>query len=119
MGRDPNGTQLQEPLSRIRAEMRRAFADAGEEVGDGNQDALHRSYWRFLLTIGDGCPTKTLTERMGALSNPLREIGEGPVWYRHEFPHTKEAQRTFVPEDTQDGQAKPLYGPEAQDRAGG
>ena len=112
-----NARDLQGPLSAIRQAMTEAFAEARAEVTPEREDALHHGFWRFLLAPGGDGQASAIAERMQQPASPLRQIGEAANWYRHEFPVTAEADRTFnLPRDPAlDG--TPVYLPESFGKA--
>lgn len=86
--------ELKRRVGNIERTMTRAFAESGLEINAGNQGAMCRLFWRFLLVPRNPAQTRALADRLGVTGSPLRAIGEAANWYRQEFPDTGAAERT-------------------------
>lgn len=117
LGEPRNAAELQAPLAHIQDRITGAFSDAGTDLNTGNQDALHRATWRFLVRLDKSIPAQAIAGRFEHAGSPLRGIGEGANWYRHEFPRTRAAQRNRPTRDY-DAPAVPLFTAESHRRAG-
>ena len=96
----PLGTaELQEPLSHVCDAMTSAFRESGVRVTASNQDAMYRSFWRFLLAPGGEAHAYTLGGRMAGPESALRALGQGAAWFRSGFAETEEGSRTVKDAD--------------------
>ena len=83
-----------EPLSRVCDAMTAAIRESGVEVSVENQDAIYRSFWRFLLAPGGNEQAGVIAGRMEDPESAMRSVAAGAAWLRLEFPQTEEGLRT-------------------------